>query len=1052
MSANDTASKGEEKKKHGKISKLKNKFKGITGNLDNLTQRQIPGVSSRTVKEVDEMEIVYKKVYHISHPPCQNYYHRTGNCRNNPKCIKGLGEDEEGIWKSEKELGNNPQQSLRPEGKPYIGLRNLGATCYINSLLQSLFMNRNFRNAVYQWQGEDKLVRSLQLLFAQLQMSQKDYCSPKEITDLLNIQTSVHQDVQEFNNLFMSLLSSKFEKSDNPAVKKFIGSEFSGVNQYETKCKTCGNISARKSAFNELELTIPADKSAVSLNSCMKALIKDETLSDDNKYDCEKCGLTDAVRRLRLVHLPPVLNIQLLRFVYDASRGTKKKLSTMVSFPRTLDMSSYVDGDKNEYTYHLSAVLLHIGSSANAGHYIAHIQDEVTRQWWKFDDSSVTPLDSKEVGDIETPVGAYEYQGTREKAKSIISGLKKNPKVTSANAYMLIYSRKENRNIQDPIPPPDAVCHVDKMNSILRNKLESWLLRRDEILRALASHKAAYKEFMNLATPVSRQGYNWIDSRELATWIRGENKGPINNSGIVCPHNRLDPKKLPYLKIIHSKAWTFLTDQVGGGAPVLDGSSLCFDCAAAIYESTSLQEGRKNEIERMIRLAYSTSGYSRTPPEGYWVPASWLKEWKEVALSGELSSLDPIICRSITCEHGDLGWKTNDRRVVCTEVWSYLRATFPEGPEYPKDVKSCAICRDITEQRVTLMKQRRESRARQKMELPSLFKSLFYREMVTGTYYVVPISWQKQWYIYVSRPDIEYLEPPDLNTLLCSHGKLKYDPVELIDYCINAVVATRVIKAEEWERIKNCYGDPGSEIRLDIVKHKEGLECKSSPGYCEECMVVQKMQDIENQMNYSSAKIWIEVPGQSSLASALIPFGGRSQTSRFSLQVSITDTIHIVKCKILERTNVQPINQELRFRGEVLENGKTVYDHKLIPGARVTLIRVKGKDGYEDGESNTVIAPPPEPIRQNYHVIEQGFAGSLLLANSDDESKKDELEEWECPNCTMINTGSACEVCDLPNPAIFGDAPKEEPLWECKKCTIPNEQASTRCIGCGTPR
>lgn len=58
-------------------------------------------------------------------------------------------------------------------------------------------MNRHFRNAVFKWQGEDKLCRQLQLLFAQLQESKKNYCSPKEITNLLNIQTSVHQDVQE---------------------------------------------------------------------------------------------------------------------------------------------------------------------------------------------------------------------------------------------------------------------------------------------------------------------------------------------------------------------------------------------------------------------------------------------------------------------------------------------------------------------------------------------------------------------------------------------------------------------------------------------------------------------------------------------------------------------------------------------------------------------------------------------------------------------------------------------------------------------------------------
>lgn len=36
-------------------------------------------------------------------------------------------------------------------GTKYLGLSNQGATCYMNSLLQTLFMTPEFRRAIYDW-------------------------------------------------------------------------------------------------------------------------------------------------------------------------------------------------------------------------------------------------------------------------------------------------------------------------------------------------------------------------------------------------------------------------------------------------------------------------------------------------------------------------------------------------------------------------------------------------------------------------------------------------------------------------------------------------------------------------------------------------------------------------------------------------------------------------------------------------------------------------------------------------------------------------------------
>ena len=38
------------------------------------------------------------------------------------------------------------------EEVPYVGLSNQGATCYMNSLLQTLFMTPEFRKGIFDWQ------------------------------------------------------------------------------------------------------------------------------------------------------------------------------------------------------------------------------------------------------------------------------------------------------------------------------------------------------------------------------------------------------------------------------------------------------------------------------------------------------------------------------------------------------------------------------------------------------------------------------------------------------------------------------------------------------------------------------------------------------------------------------------------------------------------------------------------------------------------------------------------------------------------------------------
>ena len=71
-------------------------------------------------------------------------------------------------------------------GHKYVGLTNQAMTCYLNSLIQTLYMIPEFRNQIYKMEGKTKpnyIQYQLQRLFLQLQTSERQSVSTVELTD-----------------------------------------------------------------------------------------------------------------------------------------------------------------------------------------------------------------------------------------------------------------------------------------------------------------------------------------------------------------------------------------------------------------------------------------------------------------------------------------------------------------------------------------------------------------------------------------------------------------------------------------------------------------------------------------------------------------------------------------------------------------------------------------------------------------------------------------------------------------------------------------------------
>ena len=89
-------------------------------------------------------------------------------------------------WRTNKDLDwNISLMDSEKSSTGYVGIKNLGCICYMNSLFQQLFMVSSLRYSLLQVpetpsaDKDENMFYQLQLLFAGLLKSEKQYVNPK---------------------------------------------------------------------------------------------------------------------------------------------------------------------------------------------------------------------------------------------------------------------------------------------------------------------------------------------------------------------------------------------------------------------------------------------------------------------------------------------------------------------------------------------------------------------------------------------------------------------------------------------------------------------------------------------------------------------------------------------------------------------------------------------------------------------------------------------------------------------------------------------------------
>jgi len=297
------------------------------------------------------------------------------------------------------------------------GLKNLGATCYINSIIQQLVSCDEFYASIIGITQGENWVLELRDIILRIRISRVPVIDTSSLCSILpfNNETKINVKEQQDANEFLQFIIDNMSQAIKNLYQCTIINKITGIDEYlDTE------------GLDLMYSICTPVKGFHNLYDSLSSIFSEESLIGNNMYFSSTLDRKiNAKRKPFIRSLGDFVIFQLNRFEYDTNTWTKKKIDDYFEFPYDLDLTPFMEKSGALEFFSFVGSVVHIGS-AEGGHYFSIIR--VKDNWYLFNDETIEEID-------------YDSINTYMFGDSESLQFSQNEETSNPSAYLLFYKR-----------------------------------------------------------------------------------------------------------------------------------------------------------------------------------------------------------------------------------------------------------------------------------------------------------------------------------------------------------------------------------------------------------------------------------------------------------------------------------------------------------------------------------------------------------------------------------------------------------------------------------